>query len=307
MAGPRLIVDPPAFVDRQFGLLSVVQPRYDAPDEHWRNGVTWQDTCGMGGVTYDPYCLPESAGNTPADKAGNITVATFGARPFTVFGEVNCSPVGYSQEFQRARAVDALTRTEQFQVEQAVWTGAAGGDAGQVVPHLAADTAVFDTSSILQVTLQCAATSVSGSTVLDITEGLQRLEAAMGACWPGQLTIHVPLILGQALIQWGLVKTDGAQLKTISGNLVALGAGYPGTSPAGVATANVAWMYATGPVMAYRSRPETFTFKEMFNRTNNTLQTIVERTYVVAYGCCCTYAVPISVGGDITGQPLSAF
>ena len=67
------------------------------------------------------------------------------------------------------------------------------------------------------------------------------------------------------------------------------------------------WIYATGPVFAYRGAPETFAFREMFDRTANTLKTIVERTYVLGYSCCCLPAIPVSVGGDITGQPLSAF
>ena len=310
MAGPRQLVAPPTYVDPQFGLLSVVQPRYDVADVHWRNGVTWQDLCGQGGATYDPYCLVSGTGNTPAVKAANVTVNTFAALPFTAFAEVNCSPVGYSQDEQRARAVDALTRTESYQVEKAFWTGTAGGDANQVYPHLAAAEAVYDSNFLPVAQLQCAATSVTGSTVLDIVEGLARLESAWAACGRptlGQGTIHVPVALGQALFYEHLVEANNGQLKTGTGNLVALGGGYQGTSPAGVATPNVAWIYMTGPVFAYRSSPETFAFKEMFNRENNTLQSIVERTYVLGYSCCCLLAVAVSVGGDVTGQPLSAF
>lgn len=304
MAGPRTLVDPPTFSDRNYGLLSVVQARYDVPDPHWRNGVTWDDLCGVGLTTFSPYCV---SGSTPDEKEANVDVEHFGATPFTVFAEVDCSPVGYSQQEQRARAVDALTRTEAFQVEQAFWTGAAGGTAGIVLPHLAANASVVDSATqVVSITLQCAATPVSGSVVLDIVEGLQRLEAAASACYQGQLTIHVPMILGEAMMAWGLIKADGGQLKTTAtNNLVALGAGYPGTSPAGVATANVAWIYATGPVFAYRSSPETFRFDQMLDRETNLMKSIVERTYVLGYSCCCLVAVPISVGGEATGLPLS--
>lgn len=304
MAGPRQLVAPPAFTDRNFGLLSVVQPRYDEADQHWRNGVTWQDVCGSGSTTFDPYCA--SPTGTPAPKAANVTVETFGALPFTVFDQVDCSPVGYSQDEQRARATDALTRSEPWLVERAFWTGTVGGSANRVYPHLAANEAATDTAGI---SLQCAASLVTGSTVLDITEGLGRLEQYFYNCSAtnGQGVIHVPAILGDALFQWGLVKADGAQLKTMTGNLVALGAGYPGTSPAGVATPNVAWIYMTGPIVAYRSPTFTFRFPEMFDRSTNTLETIVERTYVLGFSCCCLPAVAISVGGDVSGQPLSAF
>lgn len=304
MAGPRQqMVSPPLFVDRNFGLLSVVQARYDEPDAHWRNGVTWQNLCGMGSTTYDPYCVT----GAPAEKSANVEVTTSGATPFTVFGEVDCSPVGYSQQEQRARAVDALTRGEPWQVERALLSGVAGGDAGIVYPHLAADTAVFDTTSLPTVTLQCAVTTVTGSTVLDVVEGVGRLEAAFSDCYGGQGTLHVPLILGEQLFRAGIVRVDGAMIKTQAGNLVALGAGYDGRGPDGTFIANAAWVYMTGPVIAYRSAPETFNFREMLDRSTNTAKTIVERTYVLGFDCCCLFGAPFSVGGIVTGQPLSAF
>lgn len=309
MAGPRQLVAPPAFNPRNYGLLSVVQMREDA-DEHWRNGVTWSDICGLGGLTYDPNCLASGTGNTPAVKADNIDFSHFGATPFTVFGEVDCSPVGYTIEEQRARAIDAMTRTENYQVESAFWTGTAGGDTDKALPHLAASAAIVDSATqIVTITLQCATQEITGAaTPLDIVEGLGRLEAAASACYQGQLTLHVPMVLGEALQDHVLIKADGGQLKMqATNNLVALGAGYPGTSPAGVSTPGVAWVYATGPVFAYRGRPETFRFDQMFDRESNTLKSIVERTYVLGYSCCCLYAVPISTGGDVTGQPQSAF
>jgi hypothetical protein len=143
--------------------------------------------------------------------------------------------------------------------------------------------------------------------ILDMVEGLGRLEAAFGACYQGKGVIHMPMVLGERLFSAHIAQVSGGQLRTGAGNLVALGAGYPGTSPDGVAPSNAAWVYMTPPVFAYRSAPETFTFKEQFNRTTNTLETIVERTYVLGFSCCCMPAIPISVGGDVTGQPLSAF
>jgi hypothetical protein len=311
MAGPKMLVPPPSFDPRNFGLLTTVQARYDEPDQHWRNGVIWQDICGLGGNTFDPYCLTTTSipvsGAPPAPKADNIDWNTYGAIPFTVFAEVDCSPVGYSQEEQRARAMDALTRTEAYQVENAFWTGTAGGSANQVYPHLAASAAVQDTTLLPVVNLQCAATAVSGTTVLDMVEALGRLEAALAACYQGKGVIHVPVILATQLFQWNLVKVDGAQLRTQTGNLVAIGGGYPGTAPTGVTPSNAVWIYATGPIFAYRSAAFTFKFAEQLDRTANTLKTIAERTYVLGYSCCCLPATPVSVGGDITGQPLSAF
>lgn len=302
---PRMLVSPPTYVDRNYGLLSVVQARYDEPDAHWRNGVTWNSLCGVALTTFDP-CTVSGVGLSAPTKTASVEVTTSGARPFTVFGKVDCSPVGFSQPEERARAVDALTRTEAWQVERVFLTGRVDATNNIALPHLAHTSSIVDTMGIQ---LQCATTQVTGSTVLDVVEGLERLEAAIGTCLgASQATIHIPLILGEAFFAWGLIKdSGGGQLKTGAGNLVALGAGYDGRAPNGTSTANVAWIYATGPVFAYRSAPETFTFTEELNRDSNTLETIVERTYLLGFDCCCLYGVAINVGGDVTGQPLSAF
>jgi hypothetical protein len=306
MAGARLLVEPPTFDLRKFGLLSVVQDRSTAADQHWQNGVTWQDLCGMAGTTYSGCLSAGTVTTTGGAKSSNVHRSTFGATPFAVVAELDCSPVGYSDQERQADAAAALTRNEAFQVEGAFWTGRAGGDAGIVFPHLASAEAVVDPNiTIMSVTLQCAASTVSGSVVLDVVEGLQRLEYQMAQCYSGQLTLHVPSVLGEALIQWGVIAPQGEQMLTKTGHLVALGGGYPGTSPSGVATPNVAWVYATGPVFMYRGAPETFRFYQMLDRTNNTLKAIVERPYVLGYSCCCLGAVPLALGGDITGQPLS--
>lgn len=301
-AAPRQLVSPPAFTDRNFGLLSVVQPRYDVAEPYWRNGVTWESICGFVNSTFDPCAVS----GTPNEltKTASTTVTRSGARPFTVYGRVDCSPVGYTQAEQQSRAVDALTRTESWQVERSFLTGQAGGVLNVALPHLAHTGTISD---VMGIQLQCATTQVTGSTVLDVVEGLDRLEAAIGNCYGGQAVIHVPLIVAEAFFAWSLFRIDGAQIKTNAGNLVAIGAGYDGRAPNGLVTPNVAWVYATGPVFAYRTRPESFTFTEQFDRSTNTLQTLVERTYVLGFDCCCLYGVAINVGGDVTGQPLSAF
>lgn len=308
MAGPKQLVTAPAFDPRNFGLLSVVEARYDVPDAHWQNGVIWQDLCGLGGSTYDPFCLASGTGNTPADKAENVDWNTYGATPFTVFAETDCSPVGYSREEHIARGAEALSRTEAYQVERAFWTGTVGGDADKVYPRLAASASVTDSTLLPVVNLQCAATTVTGSTVLDVTEGLGRLEAAFHALYGGKGVVHVPVALAEALFSWHLIEADGGVLRTRLGNKVAVGAGYPGTSSAGVApAAGTTWAYMTPPIFAYRSSQFSFRFVEQFNRENNLFQGITERTYVLGYSCCALVGVLMSLGGDVTGQPNSAF
>lgn len=294
---PRQLVAPPSFSPRDYGLLSAVQPRFDEADSHWMNGVTFQDICGLAGTTFSPWC-PSGSLAAPADKDGNVDVLTFGALPFWVMAEVDCSPVGYSQQEQRDRAMDALKRSEGYQVESVFATGQASNVANSVYPHLQANSAVTQGTTPV-VRLQCAATQVSGGAAFEIVEGLGRLEAAMAACYTGQVTLHVPYVLGPRLISSALVKSDGAQLKTASGSIVALGSGYPGSAPDGTASATSAWIYATGPVFAYRGSAVTFKFSEMFDREANLLRTIVERPYLVGFACCCMYAVRIALPGGV--------
>lgn len=315
MAGPRLAVAPPAYTPSPYGLWSVVNDRSaEQTDVHWRNGVRWYGLCGQGGTFYDDSCLETS----PAAKSANIETQWHQSSPFVAFASPACddsasgpqglSPVGWTQDELRSLASEALTRVESWQVERAFWTGTVGGDAGIVYPHLAASAATVDTSEVVTITLQCATTAVSGSAPLDITEGLGRLESLLGDCLTGgQGVIHVPLMLGEMLFRANAVKADGQRLRTQSGNLVALGAGYPGSGPDGTDVANVKWIYGTGPVFGYRSAVESFRFVESFDRSENTARMIAERTYTLGFDCCCLYAVPISVGGIVTGQPLSPF
>jgi len=65
-------------------------------------------------------------------------------------------------------------------------------------------------------------------------------------------------------------------------------------------TPGALWIYLTGQVFAYRSSAEEFDFKSSFNRAENTAYMIAERTYVLGWDCC-HYAVPVSVGGIVTG------
>lgn len=307
MAGPKTLVPPPTFDPRNFGLLSVVQPRYDEPDEHWRNGVIWQDICGLGGSTYDPFCLPTGTATTPAEKSDNIDWNTYAATPLTVFAELDCSAVGFTQEEMRVRGATALTQTETYQLERAFWTGQASGDSNIIYPHLAANAVVNDTTLLPVPQLQCAATTVTGSVILDVAEGLGRLEAAFSALYQGKGVIHVPTALTESIFTQHIAQISGTQLRTGLGNLIAVGAGYPGTGPDGTSLPNAVWVYMTPPIFAYRSAQFSYRFVQMFDRSANTYKMIVERTYVLGYSCCALVALPISLGGDVTGQPLSAF
>ena len=73
----------------------------------------------------------------------------------------------------------------------------------------------------------------------------------------------------------------------------------------GVETAGVTWMYATGSMFVYRGRPVILPIRDSQDRTDNTVRAIAERTYVLGWDCC-HYAVPVSIGGVVTGAAGSA-
>lgn len=289
----RLIVDPPVFTPSPYGLLSSVDIRPET-EPHWQMGVTWEDICGGAGVTLDACdtSAPIITGsNLIGPKAATTRRTLWGATPFTVFGEVDCSPVDFWDN-REATMQQALNRFESFQVERTFWTGFAperasqGGVPNGVLPHLAANTAVTESLAGVPITLQQAATIPTGA-ALNVVDALGALEGALAACLNGTGIIHVPQALAPTLAL--LLQRQGNRLISPNGNTVVIGAGYPGTSPAGVApTLGSVWMYATGPVFGYRSAP---TMRLMdgaapLARDVNTVKAIIERTYVLGYDCC---------------------
>lgn len=305
MVGPRQIVDPPTFTPPQYGLFSVVQrPTPSGP--HWQNGVTWTSYCpiGMGSSTYDT-CIattgaPEGAVPSPATKTANIDHDLRGATPFTPYVRFDCSPVG-NAEAQRV-ATTSLAQVEEWQVERAFWTGQVQGRP-IAFPHLAATTEISDNAGVL---LQPVTTVLTTGAPVDVGTGLGLLEQGLADCYGGVGVIHVPTKLLPTLDAFTLVQPVGGrdvasgqfgrQLQTRSGNLVSVGAGYPGTSPAGAApSAGATWMYATGQVFMYRSDVKVNPFESTVDRTNNTIQMIAERTYVLGWDCC-VLAVQVTLG-----------
>lgn len=293
MAAPRPIVDPPVFTPTPYSLLSVIQA-VSSTDPHWQNGVTYQARClnPMGDSTYDECLVVTGAGAVPEPpvKTDNVLLDTRGATPFTVYAKFECSPVGVAEAARYAS--DALAQSEGWQVERAVWTGLAAGQP-VVFPHLAADA---DREDPLGHTLQTAASVVVTGAAVDVATGLGLLEAELANCYNGVGIVHVPVKVLPTLDAHGLVRDRNGVLKTLNGNVVVVGGGYPGTSPAGVAPAtNESWIYATGAMFMYRSQPRYTELRDSLDRSSNTVKYIAERTYVLGWGCCHA-AVLVDIG-----------
>jgi hypothetical protein len=250
-----------------------------------------------GGTTYDECISVTGTGHPPppASKSDNVDYGPArGATPFTVYTEFDCSPVGIDNA--QKIATDALAQTAPWQVERTFWTGLSGGQA-IAYPHLAATAQVLDAEGIV---LQSAATTVTGSgAATDIALGLGVLEEQLANCYNGVGVIHVPVKALPTLVAWDLVIDRGAQLTTKNGNLIAVGSGYPGSSPAGVpAVGSTTWFFATGAVFAYVSPVRVFNLRESIDRSENTVKMIAERTYLLGWDCCHA-AVQVDLGVPI--------
>lgn len=280
MAGARPIVDPPAFTPLPYGLWDSIQ-HPTAPD-HWQNGVTWIERCFDGDATTYDECISVTGtgGPPPPDpKADNVLNRFRGATPITIYTKFDCSPVGI-QDAQDA-ATEALDRNESFQLEYAFWTGLVGGQT-LAFPHLAASAEVLDAEGIvLQIPTEIAITGVG------TPNGLGLLEESLAECYAGQGLIHVPVSALPGLVAWNLVIERDGVLWTPRGNRIVVGGGYPNTSPSGIpALPGTAWIYATGPVFGYRGDVFFTRERDSFNRAENTIEMIAERTYVLGFECC---------------------
>lgn len=302
MPRPRLNVNAPTFTPIPYGLLSALGTEIRSPGgadgRHWQMGVQWESLCASATTTFDPcISVTGSAGLEvgPAPvKAETTEYVRYGATPFTVYAEIDCSAPGF---WDRANddINNVFTQSEQWQVERAFWTGVAGGQT-VVYPHLAEDAEVVESG----VVLQTAATIVTGGTY-DVVEGMGRLQGALADCYDGIGVIHVPRSLEPALTDAGLIVREGPRYRTTQGHTVVLGGGYTGSSPAGVSSGESAYIYATGAMFIYRGSAQTIT-GELFNRETNLAKAMIERTYVIGWECC-HLAINISLGGAVTGTP----
>lgn len=286
--GARLPVNPPAFTLPPYGLLTAVEMR-SGSDTHWQAGVEWQTVCGGGGSTYDECVwLNATTGSVitgAAPKEPTADTSTWGATPFTVYEQIDCSPVGFYEESE-TKVREALLRNEQYQVEQIFWTGVVGGESPAQYPHLASTETVLATeASGFTVTLQNTTTIITGAG-LCTQSAIGLLEDAFADCYRGTGIIHVPLSLIPYMDAAHLLHREGNRLMTTNGNTVVAGSGYPGTSPAGAVTADAQWVYMTPPIFAYRTSPRVFTRETTLDRSVNTVHAVAERTYLLGYDCC---------------------
>lgn len=290
----QLVENPVAFTPLPYGLLTVAQ--LPTPPSHWANGVTYETNClRTGNTTYDECIAVTGTGSPPPPpaKANTTELDVRGATAFTVFTKFDCSPVGRTNGEAQKIATDAINQSAPWQVERSFWTGRAAGQE-VVFPHLADNTQVLDAQGVLLQSIP-----VTGAGPMDIARGLGFLEEELANCYNGEGVIHIPRNVLATMQAWQLVEARGPQLRTKNGNLVAVGSGYPGTGPNGQApAAGNEWIFATGAVFAYHGGVFISEIKDSFNKAENTVEMLAERTYVLGWDCCHA-AVEV-----ITGVPI---
>lgn len=283
------------FTSPSYGLLSPATTQLDIAGTQWRLGMQWQATCPDADGTYGE-CTKLDGSPLPAPKDETWSWETRGATPVTVYSRIDCAPVGEWDQLS-SRNQQALIRSEERELERIFWTGEAEEGSGNttVFPHLAAALAVVDGEDLIQ-----PQATIVTAIPQTIEVGIGMLEDAIRDCYPGVATLHVPLRLGSLMADAVLLSPrSGTMFTTSAGSKVVLG-NYPGTSPAGVSTPGVTWVYATGEVFYQREPvPHTFRPVESFDRNVNTLAMIAERTYVIGWDCCL-FAIPIANGEDTT-------
>lgn len=273
-------IAPPAIVtsaQRQpllYGLFSVVTPRTGA--DRWESGVqTEPETCepvdGLGPLNCDPEAtqvgLPKNLDPNLNDTDASV--------PFTLYGHFACSPLGYTPATAQDLAETHLTTREEAGAEAAFWTG-----------NLGNTPALESTETV----------TLGGGTAVSAAEGIALLEEHLATEYGSTGIIHSPRGFAVHLVKRSVVERNGGRLQTVLGTPVVAGAGYPGSSPDGVAAPDgQSWVYATPAMFAYRSEVMTSTATpgDLLDRGRNVLYAIAERTYLLGTGPCPIAAVLI--------------
>jgi hypothetical protein len=178
--------------------------------------------------------------------------------------------------------VNALARSEAYQVSRAFWTGQAGG-LSTVWPHLAADTVLDDPQGIR---LQTAASPVlTGADDAAVIVG--QIDAHLASEYGGEGLVHIPPDALATLQSRVLARPDdNGVMRTPGGHRIVAAAGYDGSGPDGsAAAAGSAWIYATGAMFGYRSDVFVQEMPGTFDRAKNTVRKMASRTYLFGFEC----------------------
>lgn len=271
-----LEVPGPKYTPSRYGLLTVVDP-ITPEDGHWEGGITWDDDICSNVHSSSEYCPIPISGFTP--KIMDRDFQSCCADPFLLYASYDCPPIGKTAKDAFSIAEKRLNIREERELEKTFWTGLTE-DGVQVNPSLS-----FGNSECGSAPIDL--TSVSGP--VGVVASMAVLESALGDCVPGAGVIHANYGLASFLASNFLITQKEDAWFTVTGQRLAIGAGYPGTGPGNIAaTAGTTWLFATGPIAIYRSEifltPEKF--KEAMDVKLNSVQIYAQRVYAVGWSCC---------------------
>jgi hypothetical protein len=259
-----------------FGLLSVAAVvEHGEDDQNWA-GLNFDYVKGLTGYKAGIWATCGSSTETDSvyDSTADERFSTGTAIGITV--DRVCSTVGESIEDRNADAEAALDLVTGKAIEQEFWTGTFAKTLTPDGFYLA------------------SAGAVSAGTASSVAHGLALLEDAVAACGMGeQAVIHMTRGTASGLGGDRIIERDGV-LQTVSGSLVAAGAGYAGTGPDGIAKT---FLYATGPLTVHLG-PTTVVEERAsggFDATDNTLLVRAERFAAVTTVSDCLLVVQVDL------------
>lgn len=279
-----LMVPGPKTTPNRYGLLTVAEP-VTPEDGHWEGGITWDDNLCSSVHSTTEYCPIPVSGFAP--KIADRDFQSCCADPFIIYASYDCPPIGKPAGEAFEVAQKRLSIREEQEVERVFWTGI-GEDGIEVNPSLA-----FGNSECGNAPVDLTG---SGGPV-GIVASMAVLESALGECAPGTGVIHANFGIASFMASTFLITQKDDAWFTVTGQRLAIGAGYPGTGPGNIAaTSGTTWLFATGPVVIYRSdvflTPERF--KEAIDTKINSVQVYAERVYSVGWSCCL-FAIQVTL------------
>lgn len=250
---PAPIVQGAARAPLPYGLFSALALREGSSDR-WQGGVEFvlDQFEPLGGIAQVEAVQSDTTG-LPKDLSPSQVDGTEDAYAFTVYGHFSCSPIGWTWDSAQERATTNLLTMEEARVEQALWTGDLENR-----PNFAGANGY-------------AAADDIGS-FSDVTKAIGAAESWLARNYGSQGVIHLSRVVaaGSAM---GVLESAGGRLRTKLGTPVVAGTGYGDDA-----------VVATPAMFGYRSEVfESGGAQANFDRLNNQMLAIAERTYLIGF------------------------
>lgn len=233
----------------------------------WQRGISFLDTFCLSPVTLGE--CPSAEGLKPGQRPGS---ATF--RPFSVVQAIECTAAG--QLDLRGQAADQLDLTRDYAVARELLTGEASArDAGPASlgnPSLAGD-----------------AVDIGGTfaTVTDLFGALEQY--ALGATYGRGAVILAPVAVAAKALAEGVIRPDGARLRTVMGSTVIASAAFDGRIPGtAVPPAEEAPLWAYSVPVLWAGVGERSIYQAL-DRAVNTDTARAEDIALVAFPTCAVF------------------